>query len=190
MDRRLIKQVNTILSERETAKKNLEVKIAQAKASSEEAERQMEEAIKNEDQAAYVSADAVRKFNNSVLKDATEELNNLTNIPKEEAEVVLNKIYAAMDKLSEIASSKAAGPLKTIYKIAEDLEADIDELSDIAQRFANESGNQNLYRLYAKRSNDLLRLYFEIMKTRYSKESGDPGNTLYEQIPFKNLVNR
>lgn len=158
MKKKIIKEVEDLLTGRESLKRALQTKIESAETAAKEARREMEQATKADDEAAFIKAADRERFNNSVIANCRERLNAMENIPKEEAAAILRRIMEAMEATEQEATKKAAGSIKTFCEIAAAAEQEIDELQALANRYANATGNANQAQPYYKSNSELLKL--------------------------------
>lgn len=158
MKKKIIKEVEDLLTGRERLKRSLLSKIESAETAAAEARREMEQATKAEDEAAFIKAADRERFNNSVIANCQERLNAMENIPKEEAAAMLKQIMEAIQATEQEATKKAAASIKTFCEIADAAEKEIDELQALANKYANATGNADQAKPYYKSNSELLRM--------------------------------
>lgn len=166
MKKKIIKEVEDLLTGRERLKRSLVSKMENAESAAAEARREMEQATKADDEAAFIKAADRERFNNSVIANCQERLKAMENIPKEEAAAMLQQIMEAIKATEQEATKKAAANIKAFCEIATAAEQEIDELQALANKYANATGNGDQARPYYKSNSELLRLNTTIKQNK------------------------
>lgn len=162
MKKKIIKEVEDLLTGRERIKRTTAERMKRAESEAEQARREMEQATRTDDEAAFIKAADKERFNNSIIENCRQRLEQMESIPKEEAAAMLQQIQAAIDETEAAATRKAADSIKAFYTTAKAADAEIDELQALANRYANATGNADLVQPYIKRNSALLNLCYEV----------------------------
>ena len=188
MKKKIIKEVEDLLTGRERLKRSLLNKMERAETAAAEARREMEQATKADDEAAFIKAADRERFNNSVIANCQERLKAMESIPKEEAAAMLQQIMEAIKETEQEATKKAAGSVKTICEIATAAEQEIDELQALANRYANATGNASQAQPYYKTNSELLKLNSTIKNNKNRIKQHNATATQGEIAPINGAL--
>lgn len=182
MNKKIKKQVEDLLIGRERIKRTTTARMEQATKDAEAARREMEQATRKDDEAAFVKAADRERFNKSIIENCKQTLNRMDNVPHEESAATLQQIQAAQGEIMDAAESKAAAAVKTICEIAAAAEKEIDELQELANRYNVAIGNTNNVLPYNKRTTDLLSLCATMQATKARKQTNGLPSKLYSNL--------
>ena len=175
MKKKIIKEVEDLLTGRERLKRSTLTKMENAEKAAAEARREMEQATKADDESAFIKAADRERFNNSVIANCQERLKAMENIPKEEAAAMLQQIMEAIKATEQEATKRAAANIKAFCEIATAAEQEIDELQALANKYANATGNADQAKPYYKSNSELLRLNTTIKQNKHRIATAGAG---------------
>lgn len=182
MNKKIKKQVEDLLIGRERIKRTTTTRMQQAEKDAEQARREMEQATRKDDEAAFIKAADKERFNQSIIENCKQTLNRMESVPEEEARAMLQQIQEAQDEIIDAAESKAAAAVKTICEVAQAAEKEIDELQELANRYANATGNGAQVTPFMKRNSDILGLYATICANKARKQQAGTVTKLYNNL--------
>lgn len=166
MKKKIYRDVEEMLKERESLKAALLTKIEKSEKEAENACREMEKATKADDETAFIKSADKERFYNSVIANCKERLTEMENTPKEEVNATIEAIKAAADEIEIETAKRAASVLKTFCDLATDAEKEIDDLQKLAAKYAMETRQADPVTPQIKRSSELFALCETIKRNK------------------------